>query len=181
MPQPNERTLQSRYEPFLPAMLDWIQRTLHTHAAQAQSVARFGFKRLPHYFSESVLNAARVVIIDKLPVPPLSAMGLQEFASFEAQPMGGITYQNTYFLERAAAIDESLHFHELVHVIQWQLLGPKDFLLRYAAGLAEHGYAASPLEAMAYGLQAKFDTGEPPFSVETEVRDQLAGSGRRWR
>lgn len=41
---------------------------------------------------------------------PLSALGLVEFASFETQPMGGITYQETYFLEPTAATDESLHF-----------------------------------------------------------------------
>ena len=173
MSQPNERTLQGRYEPLLPAMLGWIERTLKEHAAHAQPVTRFGFQRLPQFFSESVLSAAHVVIIDKLPVPPLSSMGLPEFASFETQPMDGITYQNTYFLKRAAATEESLHFHELVHVVQWQLLGPKDFLLRYAAGLAGFGYLVSPLEAMAYGLQARFDAGELPYSVEAEVRSRL--------
>jgi hypothetical protein len=173
MSQPNEGILHSRYEPFLPAILDWIEQTLNAHEPQAQLVTRFRFQRLPNFFSESVLNAAQVVIIDKLPVPPLSAMGLREFASFETQPMSGITYQNTYFLERAAAIEESLHFHELVHVVQWQLLGPKEFLLRYASGLAEHGYAASPLEAMAYDLQTRFDAGELPYSVEAEVQSRL--------
>src|ERR1019366_1377813 len=52
----------------------------------------------------------RRVRTDRLPRPPLSALGLVEFASFETQPMGGITYQETYFLEPTAATDESLHF-----------------------------------------------------------------------
>src|ERR1035437_3419422 len=88
---------------------------------------------------------------------PLSALGLREFADFENQPARGITYLDTYFLWRADATDESLHFHELVHVVQWQVLGPKDFLLLYAAGLAESGYRDCRLEAMAYDHQRRFD------------------------
>src|ERR1017187_10830475 len=82
------------------------------------------FPRLPHYFSEGLLNTASVVPSDRPPVPPLSALGLREFADFEGQPARGITYRDTSFLGRADAKDESLHFHELVHVVQWQVLGP---------------------------------------------------------
>ena len=76
-------------------------------------MASFGFKRLPLYFSASLLNAAQVVITDQLPVPPLSAMGLSDFASFEAQPMSGVTYRGTYFLVPNASGDESVHLRVL--------------------------------------------------------------------
>jgi len=135
-------------------------------------VSSFNFPRLPQYFSKELLSTANVVLTDRLPVPPLSALGLSEFADFENQPISGITYKDTYFLERSAAGEESLHFHELVHVIQWQVLGPKDFLLLYAIGLNEHGYLECPLEEMAYEHQRRFDAGEPPYSVESEVREQ---------
>jgi hypothetical protein len=119
------------------------------------------------------LNNASVVLTDRLTMPPLSALGLREFSDFENQPISGITYKDTYFLRwSAAAFDESLHFHELVHVIQWQVLGTRDFLLLYATGLREYGYFDCPLEAMAYEHQRRFDSGEPPYSVEAEVRDQ---------
>jgi len=157
----------NRYEPFIPVMLDWIERTLESHAASFGTVASFGFRRLPLYFSEAFLDTARVVITNPVPVPPLSKWGLAEFAGFEAQENSGITYRNTYFVHPSAA--ESVHFHELVHVIQWQILGPKEFLLMYAAGLAEHGYLDCPLEAMAYNHQARFCTGQVPYSVEVEV------------
>ncbi len=163
-----------RYAEFLPTILDWIQQTLDTHAGEMRPVASFEFSKLPRYFSAELLNRASVVIADHdLPVPPLSALGLSEFASFEKQPKGGITYLDTYFLERSAAADESLHFHELVHVVQWQILGPKDFLLQYAAGLADCGYRDCPLEAMAYDHQRRFDAGEPPYPVEAEMRQAL--------
>jgi hypothetical protein len=46
-------------------------------------VSSFKFSRLPDYFSEELLNTASVVPTDRLPVPPLSALGLWEFADFE--------------------------------------------------------------------------------------------------
>jgi len=42
--------------------------------------------------------------------------------------------------------NESVHFHELDHVIQWQVLGTKNFLLLYASGLNANGSMSSPLE-----------------------------------
>ena len=165
-----------RYLPFLPTILNWIQQTLDAHAGERRAVSSFKFSRLPSYFSEGLLNTASVVPIDRLPVPPLSALGLWEFADFENQPLSGITYRHSYFLQRsAAATDESLHFHELVHVVQWQLLGPKAFLLLYAAGLAGHGYRRCALEAMAFDHQGRFAAGDPPYPVEAEVlRETLA-------
>jgi hypothetical protein len=68
----------------------------------------------------------------------------------------GITFDNTYFLRRGLE-RESLHFHELVHVIQWQHLGIDRFLLAYGIGLAQFGYQSSPLEKMAYDLQLEFE------------------------
>ena len=84
--------------------------------------------------------------------------------------MCGITFLDTYFLLPSGADDESLHFHELIHVVQWQVLGPKAFLLIYAADLAARGSLHSPLERMAYDHQRRFDAGESPYSVEAEVR-----------
>src|ERR1039458_7479076 len=105
-------------------------------------------------------------------LPPLAALGLREFADFEGQPARGITYRDTYFLWRADATDESLPFHELVRVAQAQVLGPKDFLLLYAAGLVESRYRDCALEAMAYEHQRRFDAGDPPYSVEAEVWEE---------
>ena len=70
--------------------------------------------------------------------------------------------------------DESLHFHELVHVVQWQHLGPERFIMAYALGhLLSGGYRTNPLEEMAYGLQARFDANAPAFDVATIVCPEL--------
>ena len=59
------------------------------------------------------------------------------------------------------ASDESTHFHELVHVVQWARLGVDNFLLAYGVGLLQFGYQESPLERMAYSLQHDFERGAP--------------------
>ena len=47
-----------RYLPFLPIILNWIQQTLDAHAHERRAVSSFNFPRLPHYFSEGLLNTA---------------------------------------------------------------------------------------------------------------------------
>ncbi len=99
-------------------------------------------------------------------MPPLSALGVENFTAFERMDMAGMTYFDTVFVRAERARDEALHFHELVHVIQWRLLGAEKFLACYADGLERFGYRKSPLEVMAFRLQRRFQREAQPFSVE---------------
>lgn len=156
-----------------PLIFGWIQKTLTQFAPVARSVGTLGFRRLPSYYENGILDHVRVVVVPKVPVPPLSAMRLSRFSEFERLDLSGITYLDTYFVRAEHASFESLHFHELVHVIQWRALGPERFLATYVDGLERCGYRNSPLEVLAYDLQARFDTDQRPFNVETEVQRSL--------
>lgn len=125
----------AEFETNYPLILSWIQGTLTRHAPQARTVSFLGFKRPPQYFSAEVLTSSKVVYVTAVPTPPLSAMGLHQFSDFENMNATGITYLDTFFSREEARGNESLHFHELVHVLQWQLLGPKVFIAAYAYGL----------------------------------------------
>ena len=94
----------------------------------------------------------------KVPFPPLGRMGLPEFEQMENMYMAGITFKDTFFVNQLHQT-ESLHFHELIHVVQWERLGVDNFLLAYGVGLMQFGYQNSPLEQMAYSLQEDFDRG----------------------
>jgi hypothetical protein len=98
-------------------------------------------------------------------------MGLPELAVFEAMPISGITYQDTFFVKKGHQ-SESLYFHEMVHVVQWDRLGSDGFLLAYGVGLMQAGYRNSPLEAMAYRLQADFDRGRLPANIMALIRKE---------
>jgi hypothetical protein len=158
------------FHAIYPSLFGWVQRVLGQYAPAARPVNSLGFQRLPDFYDADTLAKAKAVAVNKVPVPPLSAMGLGRFAGFERMDAAGITYLDTCFLRADQAWDESLHFHELVHVVQWRILGPKAFLAAYADGLERYGYRESPLEVMAYDLQARFDARERPFDVAAEMR-----------
>lgn len=165
----NLYTLQAK----LPNVCKWVDGIVQRHRCIARPVLSFGFTRLPEYFESATLRQACVVVLDDLPKPPLTALGLSEFEAFERLDADGITYKDVYFLKRHRAMDESLHFHELVHIVQWQLLGPERFILGYAVGLAQHGYENHPLEQIAYALEGRFVRRDGRFRTEPLVKDHL--------
>jgi len=158
---------------FYPPLLDWIRATLSDTAHAAQTVASRGFPRLPLYFTEKTLASTKVVLVDALPMPPLSSLGLARFADFERGNFDGVTYIDTFFLKPTQSNNENVHFHELVHVIQWRLLGPERFLFSYANGLECFGYRQSPLEAMAYDAETAFVGSTAIFNVEKMIAEKL--------
>ena len=157
-----------------PKVQAWIQKTLATYEKDAQPIASMHFVRLPLYFPHTLLETAKFIPINRLPMPPLSAMGLGRYAAFEQGDFHGITYLDRYFIKRTVVTEEAVHFHELMHVIQWRLLGPEGFLAAYANGLDEFGYENSPLEKMAYDAEATFKRSYAIFDAEKLVAEQLA-------
>ena len=164
---------EQQFRAVYPLISGWIRQTLAEHASAARPVASLGFKRLPHYYDEPMLTSTKVVFVPKVPVPPLSALGLDRFSDFERMDAAGITYLDTYFVRADQSHSESLHFHELVHVIQWRLLGLEKFLAFYADGLERFGYRKSPLEVMAYNLQDRFEREAQRFSVEAACQSSI--------
>jgi hypothetical protein len=100
-------------------------------------------------------------------------MGLARFADFVRGNFNGVAYVDTIFLKPTQSSNENVHFHELVHVVQWRLLGPERFLLLYANGLECFGYRQSPLEAMAYDAESAFASSTAIFNVEKMVTEKL--------
>ena len=162
-----------RLQEKLPLFEQWIDELLARHRAEAVPVASLSFARLGRFYLPDTLESSRVVRVDRVPTPPLTSMGLPGFSEFENMDASGITYRDTFFVEQSVADDESLHFHELVHVVQWRVLGARNFLLAYAAGLATpEGYASNPLEVIAYGLQEQFERGTV-FRAEPVIEQHL--------
>jgi len=120
------------------------------------------------------LASTKFAALERLPMLPLSALGLNRFTQFERGDFDGITYLDTFFLKGHCVADERLHFHELIHVIQWRLLGPASFLAAYADGLERFGYRESPLEMMAYEAEASFSQSPEIFDAEKLVARKLS-------
>lgn len=156
----------------------WIQRTVRRWAPRGLVVGDCRFERLPLYFSGDLLGRARVVPVDMIPLPPLTRTAVRLFSDAVGSRLpfnpAGITYGHMYFVAPELIEEESLHFHELVHVIQWETMGIERFLLAYARGYLKRGYRDSPLEEMAYRHEARFKAGAAPYDVEAEVRREIA-------
>jgi hypothetical protein len=161
------------FEIAFPKVIGWIKQILWAHRAETRPVISKDFKRLPLYFSQAQMEAAKFVVVDRVPMPPLSSIGLSRFSEFERGDYDGITYLDTYFLKKSAADDETLHFHEMIHIVQWRLLGAEFFLAMYAGGLETFGYRNSPLEKIAYDAQELFARSRPIFDAEAFVAQKL--------
>jgi len=161
------------FRTLYPLVFGWIRQTLDAHSNEARIISTLGFPRLSRYFSEGLLSSTRVVVVERVPMPPLSSMGLSRFAEFQNGDYNGVTYLDTFFVKRGSASAEPLYFHELIHVVQWRLLGPETFLALYADGLERFGYRESPLEVMAYDAEESFVQSDQIFDAENLVAKKL--------
>jgi hypothetical protein len=168
--------LLDRLQHAVPRMQRWMGDLHAAHAAAAASVASAGIPRLDAHFPASTLVRARVVLAAALPFPPVTDFGLPEFEPLAASPRAGVTFGSMYFLHPAHTAP-GIHFHELVHVVQWRVLGVADFLQTYVVGLAQHGYERSPLEAIAFELQDAFE-GHQLIGSPVDVIAQHARAAR---
>jgi hypothetical protein len=151
-----DAALIARLRDALPRMREWILTYTESTASQAVTVASLSIPALARCYPAELLESTRFVSTDQICYPPLEQLELGEFNALNVMPWGGITYNDIYFLRRDVACPV-LHFHELVHVVQYQRLGVDRFLWTYGLGLALHGYEDSPLEKMAYDSQLELE------------------------
>jgi hypothetical protein len=144
-----------RFQIALPKVRQWIDQLLDAHMDRALAVSTLGFTRLPACLPRELLERAKVVTVERIPFPPLDQFGLPELMLMLPGSLVGITFKDCFFLRQGHSSEE-LHFHELVHVVQWARLGVDNFLLAYGIGLLQLGYELSPLEKMAYSLENEF-------------------------
>jgi hypothetical protein len=133
-------------------------------------------EQLGAHFDEATLESARFARTDRIEKPDfLQRLGrtVLDFAR-----MQGITYVDTVVISDryvSGPISIGLAFHELVHVVQYEILGTREFVRRYVQGWVDGGYRyeAIPLERMAYELQRQFHDGTLDEPAETTVRTAL--------
>lgn len=107
---------------------------------------------------ERVVNPPFYADLEKL-----GFTGLPDFSN-----MAAITFDSAVVFHEP--LTPQLIFHEMVHVVQYRLLGMKEFARLYVRGYLHGGYDGTPLEICAYQLDGRFIMGGAPFDVEAEVR-----------
>src|SRR2546423_1321119 len=135
------------------------------------------FSRIPGYVSDETLSTVRVVITDEPPKPPMKEFG---FSGVDAQldgmafgelEMRGATLDQLFFINPRAVSDEQFPFHQVVHSLQWRMLGREAWLKSYGFGVLTCGRANAWAEIQAGRLQGMFANSEL-FDAEKIVRDE---------
>lgn len=115
--------------------------------------------------------------IERVANPPfyaeLEKLGFSGLPNFTT--MAAITFDDVVVFHDD--LTPQLIFHEMVHVVQYRLLGIEEFARLYVRGYLHGGYQGTPLEVCAYELDGRFIMGSVGFDVEAEV-DAWIRNGR---
>ncbi|THB68660.1 MAG: hypothetical protein D6B27_02110 [Gammaproteobacteria bacterium] len=149
----------------------WVDRLISEHAEKRKSCFN-DYPELENYFDKITLSESYYVVVDNAPMPDMPETRGSELAQYIDMNVSAITYKDTYFIREDHSNDLGIHFHELIHVLQWHYLGAEAFIERYIEELLTFGYDNAPLEKMAYELEGRFSSGEV-FSVEPLVEQML--------
>jgi hypothetical protein len=131
----------------------WVTDQRNLFRPNAQPISADDKVQLEPNFAPDILERARLTWVAEIPNPgfytTLQTSGLPIPLDF--RQMTGITFLDTILISRSRFTYNAhwlpLLFHELVHVVQYGILGRDEFLTQYVYGWARNGfnYFAIPL------------------------------------
>ena len=95
----------------------WIDQTLINYSNKIVSCECLSPYFVGFYSSE-FLSRSYFVIVEEIPKPDFPEIRQAGLGDFIDRDFEGITYKNTYFIKKGNETSLTLHFHELVHVLQ---------------------------------------------------------------
>ena len=165
---------EQQFRLILSDVQNWIKRICSDFAPYMEPMETASFSRLAEYYPAGLLNRVNRVVVDRCPLPPLTSTGIPQLAQIETWDLKGVPWGDTIFIKRDFSDSESLHFHELLHIVQWDCLGAERYLTAWAVGTITKGYRNNPLEEMAFRMQGRFEAEVELFDVVSDVRAELA-------
>ncbi len=159
----------------------WISEQRALHLETSEPLPDTTRAALRGYFEPETLDRARIGRASVIENPPFYS---QFEAAGQAIPLdfsvwAGITFGDVILLSDAgesASMPHSVVFHEMVHLVQYGILGIEEFARRYVTALAwnRFQYMTIPLEMTAFDLQDRFERSDGrPFPAESEIRRRL--------
>ncbi len=151
---------------------NWIDETLEFHFDQMIPCKQFS-SSFDGFFSEEFLAKCFYVVVDELPKPDFPELREAGFGDFIDNDHAGITYKNCYFVKSEQEDNLFLHFHEIVHVGQWEILGAEKFIKMYMDELIKYGYDDAPLEQIAKAFEYHYASQSEPLDVMQAMEAEL--------
>lgn len=161
-------------QPFVPLLSRLTARYISHHRRRllpdSKPISASDRKELSGFFSGGILEETRVVRAS-VPNPRFYSLvgmlgieGVLEMSSIRAITLVDLIAYPDH-------MSRSTLFHELVHAVQYRVLGLRRFADLYVRGFLNHGgYDGIPLERQAYELEDRFSRDRKKiFSVEEDV------------
>jgi len=161
----------------------WISQQRTAFRPRGHALSDGALATFSNFFDRNLLKNARMVTVPAIDNPPFleqlrPVLALASVPVLDFSSMAAITFVDTILLVESAAKDnlDSLMFHELIHVVQYDILGLDKFVELFITGWVNQGfnYAAIPLEMDAYELQYQYESApDLGFDVQDEVSQRL--------
>ncbi len=156
----------------------WVQSQRDANRPMARPLDDREVDALERFFGPAIMNLSSLRVVPHISNPPFYPMLLASgIPVIDFSQGSGITFIDTILISAEGKllgpVPLSLVFHELVHVVQYDLVGVDEFVSRYVKGWFAQGpeYASIPIERQAYDLQALYEANPTNgFSVEAYVR-----------
>jgi len=178
----NQAAELERLRPYLfEKFEEWLLQQRRIHMVNARPLSSQEKSRLDGYFEKRILDKARLASVDRISNPEfyddLAKSGIPIPLDFSNAI--GLTLIDCIIIRKELWANPasliSTIFHELVHVVQFDILGLKRHVELYSDSLRgnDYQYHAVILERQAYDLSQRFDSQEPAFSVSQAVKEDL--------
>lgn len=153
---------------------DYIVSSQKKYCARAVPLTPEQKAAMQPFYAAEILDQTRLLVLrgERVQDPPFYGMarmmGIKNLPSFAST--AAVTFVNVIVSHED--FTESLLFHELVHAVQYDRLGTKEFSSLYVEGFLKGGaYEEIPLEKNAYLLEQRYSADKSqPFSVADEVK-----------
>ncbi len=153
---------------------EWLYQQREIYLPQARPLSSQERSRMSRYFEKRILDVTRVATVGQIPTPAfydeLRKREIPILMDFTSAV--GFTLIDCVLLREGFEATSTL-FHEMVHIVQADLLGVKKLLELYLSDLAKNGYQNVLFERQAYRLTTRF-TQEKSFSVREILEKEFS-------
>ncbi len=162
---------------------EWVENLQDRYRSLAHPLPGPLKGTLAPFFPAAILDRVQIAEVGVIQNPPFRDEAIDRGIppnAIDFTQMEGFTLHDVVLVSMQPKPDqdpEALVFHELVHVVQYDLPGGvEEFMTRYVYGMRGAGwvYGMIPLEAMACGYQDVFQNDkQTPFPVDELARELL--------
>jgi hypothetical protein len=164
MSQPLSIEQAREYAPFfISEGIKWAIEQQRKYLPHSERLSENNIIHLENYFgfTKEILHRVRIAYDVQIPNPDFYKQLEENNISIPLNfnNMAGITFGNLILIKITDKDNESLLFHELVHVAQYDFLGIPEFMKQYIAGWLDNNmsYYDIPLERHAYHCQSLYE------------------------